>query len=626
MADSDIRVLLKPETPTIEPSGGEQFGMRIPTTINDDKALEIVQTLQTYKDEAQEARRAGLNPRDDKWRENLDLYWNRHDFSRKATWQAKETLPEVPGFVDRFAAALKEALISTPEGFYTVSDPADKENDLGQAIKRMTDIWLDQAGRNQVGQLLPFSAVFEEQMKLGALMATSAVVTWKNDGQFGRVAVETQDPQNVWLDHTNRNLYRFRRIELDRHELASMVKAKDGANNPIFNLDEIDRLVSNLTDDERQRREELTGTGQQVSSTRRPIVLDEYVATVVGNDGSVIADRSLMVVANDKYLVRGPEKNPFWHGKDWLVYSPLIVAPMSVYGRSYMEDFGSLSKTFTELTNMLLDAVHTSSLRAYAMVPGMLLNPEQVADGITPHKLFLLEDGYDPKQFASALELGVLPAESLRMWEMLKSELGEAAQTNEIGMGQFAPNSRTSATEVLETKQSSSALIRSIAQTVETRFLDPTLDLIWKTGMQHVSPKDTVMQSAAGPEMFQALIKNRRNLVSRPVTFKARGISSLIGRGQTMKALATILSLIGQNDVLMQNFLQKVDLQKLIGKLFELNNVDLSQFTVSEREQAIRAATEGANAAGERTAGAGPASPQADQEMSSVARLAGIGR
>ena len=64
-------------------------------------------------------------------------------------------MAEVPSFVDRFAAALKEALISVPSGFYTVSDPADREGDLSQAIKSMTDVWLSTAGRNQLGQLLP---------------------------------------------------------------------------------------------------------------------------------------------------------------------------------------------------------------------------------------------------------------------------------------------------------------------------------------------------------------------------------------------------------------------------------------------------------------------------------------
>ncbi len=122
---------------------------------------EIVPVLSGYLSEAQQARKGGLNPRDDKWEECLHLYWNRMDHSGKAEWQSAETLPEVPAFVDRFAAALKEALVTGPTGFYTVVDPADQEGDLTSAVKRMTDVWLSTCGRNQSGHCLGFPAVFE---------------------------------------------------------------------------------------------------------------------------------------------------------------------------------------------------------------------------------------------------------------------------------------------------------------------------------------------------------------------------------------------------------------------------------------------------------------------------------
>ena len=68
-----------------------------------------------YKREAVTNRSTGMNPRDDKWRDNMDLYWNRVDFSTKAEWQSKNVMPEVPSYVDRFAAALKEAMNATLE-------------------------------------------------------------------------------------------------------------------------------------------------------------------------------------------------------------------------------------------------------------------------------------------------------------------------------------------------------------------------------------------------------------------------------------------------------------------------------------------------------------------------------
>lgn len=613
--------------PTIEPSGGVLPTPAHPATIGETEQLETISVLQGYFNEADNARKGGLNPRDDKWQQNLDLYWNRMDFSAKARWQAKETMPEVPSFVDRFAAALKEALVSTPEGFYTVTDPADVEGDITGAIKRMTDVWLSTAGRNQMGQYLSFSSVFEEQTKLGAIMAMSSVVTWKEDSEFGRVAVETVDPRSIWLDPTYRNLYRIRRTELDVHELRGLANSNDNKGKPIFDLEELANLTASVSLDMKKEREELTGVSQEITSTRKPIVLDEYIATVVNTDGSV-RDKALYVLANNRFLIRGPEKNPFWHGRDWVTYAPLVTAPLSPYGRSYMEDFGAVAKTFTELTNMILDAVHTSTLKAWAVVPGMLLNPQQLAEGITPNKAFLLEDGFRAEDFAKALELGTLPMESITVWNSLKKELSEAAGINEIGLGQFAPKGRTSATEVSETQQSSSALIRSVAQTVETRWLDPTLDLVWKTGLQHMKPDDTMLAAAAGPEMFMALISRRKELISRPITFQARGISQLIMRAQQLKALMQVLSVMASNEVLLKAFLEEVDVKKLVERLFALSNIDLSKLKMTEREQMMKEATQPLMQAQEGAQGAPGAAPSdgALGQIKEMAKAMGAGK
>lgn len=553
-----------------------------------DKSQQVINTLQGYMAEADNNRKSGLNPRDQKWEENLDLYWNRHDFSKKADWQAKETMPEVPGFVDRFSAALKEALTATPNSFYTVNDPSDAENDLSDAIKRINDVWLTTSGRNQVGQVLDFSAVFEEQMKLGAMMNCAAVVTWKTDVPGGRVAMEAVDPRNVWLDHTGRNLYRIRRTELDLYDLVKMRNMKTSGGSRVFNEDELARLVESQNVQMTAEREELTGTGQETMSDRRPVVLDEFIASVVGPDGTVTADKELMVLADGNFLVRGPEKNPFWHGKDWMVYSSLVTAPLSVYGRSYMEDFGSLSRTFTNVTNMIIDAVHTSSMNAFAIVPSMLLNPQQAVEGVHPNKAFLLEDGMDAKEFAQTLNLGRLDQATFNVWQALKTELSEAAGINEVGLGQFAPNSRTSATEIVETQQSSNAIVRAVANTVETRFLDPALDLHWKTGLQHVKRDDPRMIAAAGEEMWGELYRRRRELISRPITFQARGISALIQKSQMLNSLLGLMRVVGESEDLLAAFMQEVDVGKLLDVLFELSNIDKTRLQLSRRERMIR--------------------------------------
>jgi hypothetical protein len=564
----------------------------IPFTIpaqTQDKA-DLLKSLNGYKMEATNNRRSGLNPRDDKWRMNLDMYWNRYDFSDKADWQSQNVMPEVPGFVDRFAAAMKDAMVSTPNGFYNVTDPYDTEQDICNSIKAMTDVWLSTAGRNQVGQLLDFSSFFEEQMKMGAMMNCSGVVLWKKDVPGGRVAVESVDPRFVWLDHTYRDLYRIRRTEVDAIEIARMGKSTSSRGKPIYNTDEMSRLVGSLVMDQ-QRKKELTGIGQEVSSERKPIILDEYIASVMDDKGNITMDNEVVVVANDGYIIRGPEKNPFWHGKDWLVYTSMMPVPLSPYGRTYMEDFASLAKVFNDLTNLILDATYMSSMNAYAMVPSMLKDPTQVNSGVWPNKIFQLEEGMTAKDFMSNIELGTLNEGAINIWQSIKGELSTAAGMNEISMGQIPDKTHISANATAGAQQSASSMLRSIAQTVETRFLDPMLDLIWKTGLQNVKQSDSRMYEAMG-DMGPALIGQRRELIKRPITFQARGISQLIQKQQQLSALLNLMQVLNQNPQLMQAFAQRLDMNKFIDLLFQLSNVDISKIEISARQQMINNITQ----------------------------------
>lgn len=561
---------------------------------------QIVSILQGYLQEAKQARMSGHGSRDEQWEKNLEAYWNVPQFKGKASWQAQETMPEVPGFVDRFAAALKEALVALPDSFYTVHDPVDRGNDMAPAIKRMTDAWLSTAGRGPQGQPYGYDAVFEEQMKLGALMNSASTVTWKEDVPRGRVAIETVDPRKVWVDPTYRNLYRIRREEMDRHKVVDLANEKDGRGQPLYNLPEIHRLQGSMVAEMEAQNEQLTGTHTQVITPREPIVLDEFLATVVATDGTVLARDALMIMANEEFLIRGPEPNPFWHGQDWVVTAPLVTVPLSVYGRSYMEDFADLSKTFTELTNLLLDAVFATSLKVFAIVPEMLVNPEQAKEGLRPGLTYHVEGGF-PKDFMHAVDLGQLPPDAFRMWEALKTELREAAKLNEIGLGQFAPNSRTSATEIATTQRSSSAVIRSIAQTVEARVLNPHLDLTWKTGLQHVQRSDRALRDAAGERMFEALLTQRRELIRRPVTFQARGLSQLIQNQETLNTLIQLTQIVGSNEALLQQFFQEVNISKFLKLLFSLSNIDITKIQAGERERLIQSAAEPLAAAADRT-------------------------
>ena len=63
---------------------------------------------------------------------------------------------------------------------------------------------------------------------------------------------------------------------------------------------------------------------------RKRVVLHEFWGTLLDNRGRVIAERQVATMANDRYLIRPPEDNPFWHGQSPFVCAPLVRVPFSV--------------------------------------------------------------------------------------------------------------------------------------------------------------------------------------------------------------------------------------------------------------------------------------------------------
>ena len=544
----------------------------------------IIKVLDSYRVEAEQARDGGHSPRTQTWESNWKRYWGLYDFSKKASWQSQHVLPEVPQYVDRWAAAMREALDAQSE-FFTVEEEGGTGmiEPLIPHITRVMKVLLARCSRTPDGHYASFSSVFEEQMKLGAIMASCVAVTWKQDSTGGWVSVESVDPREVWFDPTGRGLYRRRRYEIDKHELVAMASRLDEFGLPIYDLEQIKQLGAEVDEQARVDREMSTGIGQGTDQGRKPIVIDEWRATILDpGTGKMIADRMLMIVANGKFLIRGPEVNPYWHNQDWIVFTPMVSVPLSIYGRSYMEEWAPTADAFIEMTNLILDAVQTSAMKAYAVQPNMLEQPDQLTEGVSPNKLFQLADGMPVSDFLKEIDLGQLPQEAVVVWQALKNELREGAKLSEIALGQMPGKSRITAEEIAQVSQSGSAMIRSMAKTIEQRFLEPVLTLVWQTALQYMdfmSIADEIGEDTA--RMLQA---QRQQFLERKIKFRVRGISGLIDRQTKLANLMALLQTLAQSPDLFAAFMQKTNLPRLLQSLITLFGVDPKLFEYTQTE------------------------------------------
>ena len=579
---------------------------------------EIVQVLLGYNKECEDARKSGHSARDLVWENNWKIYWNIFDDSQKADWQSRDVMPEAPQFVDRWSSALREALVQSGE-WYTVIDQIKKYGGLSKEVKIILDYYLDRLGETEdVGQPLGFAAVFEDLTKLATLSAFCAAVTWKKrkvtrmgtvieggqNGQnevqmtrqtveIGQLSVEPVDPRTVWFDPTRRGLYRRRRIEMDLHELVELSTMSDSEGKPLFNPEAVSRVMESFAATDRDAEKELSsGTSQKASTLgRKPIVIDEYLCTIIKADGTIAwPANTLVMMANEKEIVRGPEPNPFWHGRDWIVYTPMTIVPLAPYGKSYVEDWAAIAKTFNEMTRMVLDATFAASMNAFVGDANKLEDPTELEEGVHPNKVFQVAEGEDPTKIIQEIELGRLPPESIQVWQGLKQELREGAKLSEIALGQLAPKGDTTATEISESKQSTSSVVRTTAMTLEQRGLDVILDLGWWTTLQHMDlTQEPVLAKALGPQFGPLLLKldkaQRYRLLGQPYQFRARGISSILDRAKDRNALLAALSLVVSNDVLKGAFMRQYSETKVLDRLLRLYGVDTTGLEREPGEQ-----------------------------------------
>jgi hypothetical protein len=327
------------------------------------------------------------------------------------------------------------------------------------------------------------------------------------------------------------------------------------------------------------------------------MVLWEYLCDIVDEDGVTWKRNQLVVLLNGRTVIRGPEDNPFWHQRDWIVYHPLLEQPLgAVDGRTYVENFRHLAQTFENTTNMILDAVRMNSMNAFAGNPELLDDPNDLSEGVYPNMwINMSEDAPPGAQPFWSIPLGRhLGPESFNVWQAIRGEMQEAGAQSDLSLGQM-PSGETTATEATLSNQGQNALTNAISEDIEDGFLTPLLLLAFYTGLQHLDEN-------AHPEIWHGLTEEQRVMLmekreefrERRFSFEAKGISSMLERSQRSRAMLGFLNVIGGNPLLAQAFQKENSLGQLVNVLMEDFNVDTNRLkkTPQEMEQdAVQQAT-----------------------------------
>lgn len=579
----------------------------------------VIRVINQYRNESDMARRGRIVQGDKNWQ----TYLGKQDWSHKQEGQSAEFLPKVPVSVEQLAALIKRGMIQFGDYFSVDIDQELGELVSGAQLRAMlkpflNDLW----GPNNNPEV--FSTLVSDAVKVALL---KGLMIFKVHGGYmhtrkfrfergvdGTPSVKTDENkewklridlvriEDYYPDPTGAGLYEIHRVERDLHEVQSM--AEDG----IYDKAQVALLAG--TSSERPEDEKLSEADRNQNETispgfRKKVLIDEFWGTILDLDGSVVHRNVVAAVANERFLIRPPEPNPFWHQESPFVVAPLVRVPHSVFHKAIYDHASDLNLAINEMFNLMLDGGVAAVWGIKQLRIEDLEDPSQVENGIKqgvtlavkqtlPHNAKVLE----------TISEGDVPRDAMAVFEYLNKEFTSAAMTNELKLGALPPK-QVLATEVLESSQSQNLMLDGIVADVEVTCISPVLRKGFLCVLQNAENiPEIAFTSATDKKVALAIMRaspeERFALFAGRCQFRVNGLSATMTRALDFQKVMALLQAVGTQPLLLQAFMQKFSPNRTLEHLIRTLNINPENIEKTLEEQSQDAK----NAEVQRTQGA----------------------
>lgn len=589
---------------------------------NDNLVMEIIRECRLEAEKARETR-------DELTRQNYRAYFGEQDWSHKQDGQSTEFLPKVAEAAEQLAAFVERGLIASGNWFQVELTPSpifagQPLND--SAIRKLLRNRLERIS-DHAPELNDFPTVLADGIKMALL---GSLVVLKVHGYTARerrpfveqepvyqmiqdpvsgqtfqqpmglhdrlmieerdvwhLAIEAVRPEDYYPDPSGRCLYEIHRTERDLHEVLAM------ADQGIYDRTLVADIEQTFVDHDRRYREHLQTGQDEVTppSFRKKVILDEFWGTLVDRDGQVIAKNIVATLANDQFLIRRPEPNPFWHQESPFVVAPLVRVPGSVWHKALLDHATQLNFAINELFNLMLDGGIASVWGIRQVKMSSLENAKDFADGIPQGATLLVkEDVPDNVDVYKRVDTGEVPNDALNMFNLLDREFQVTSKVNDAKLGLLPPR-QVKATEILDTAQQSAVIFDAIVSDLENRVIKQVLRKGWLTMLQNfeawstddvvgcLGPQQAMQLAAMGPA-------RRFAMFAQGCRFKVDGLSAMLTRVKEFQKLMALLQSVSANAILLQAFVQRFSPEKILDRILKVLAIDPDTLAMTEEERA----------------------------------------
>jgi hypothetical protein len=253
--------------------------------------------------------------------------------------------------------------------------------------------------------------------------------------------------------------------------------------------------------------------------------------------------------------------------------------PFSVWHKAVFDHASNLNLAINEIFNLMIDGGIASVWGTKQIRSDMLVNPEQITDGV-PQGITLDIKNEVPwgQKVMDNLTEGQVPNDAMAMFESLSREFEAAALTNELRMGSM-PQKRVAAAEVNSMDSGQSVTMEGIVGVIEQDSFDKVLRKSWLCILQdadNLLSEDVVNAIGA----TSAVAFRRMSPAQRFATFatasniEVDGISAIIAKGQNFQKQGALMQIVMQNPLLMQAYQRKFSSEKQLEFLMKSLNIN----------------------------------------------------
>ena len=534
----------------------------------------IIQQHESDVDESRNARQE----RESEWRLSADLYNNVSDSAGKAEWQSDVFIPQIFLKVEMAKSLVKSSLLETPRWFSLEKLPAWSPDTADVAfVEHILRVVLESAD------------FIEEYMKCleeGFLYGTGALkLVWEQwierCPELTDVPI-TDDPQmtqqmqmmgqpttrpvisssprprsrlkayhvpiwNIYPDPSHED-YRLGRFIVEE-VLVDQEEIEDGIRLGRYNcLDDIKDIgtPSGTTYEFERRQREARQTMMGRRGPRKQHLLSIRYGNFYDDDGKMLVENWVSIVANKKKVI-ALDSNPSVTGSHPYILSTPLPMRGTPWGRELIYAAKPLQLVLNAIYNLMIDST------TYGVIPACTVNknkldPDEDFDSLTPGAVYhVTGDGA-----IQPLKIATTPSEAMPMIQSFEGKIDESTSMYGTLAGEPPIRGRATATQYQGEMQAGRAGASILAHGLETRDLEPIVQLAYENVLQYLSDiSEPRLQEAfsvfMGPSTFLDEW-NRFRLLNTKFVVRARGISAQMDKQaeiQKLMQLSTTAQMLG---------------------------------------------------------------------------------